>query len=69
MPARLALGGLAALVVLALAGCGTSRLESRKSAVNEYITRVNAAEQNLLGQVGQIDITLRTILGDPQLAG
>lgn len=58
MPASLARGGLAALALLALAGCGTSSRESRKNAVNEYITRVNTAEEPLLGQAGQIDLTL-----------
>ncbi len=58
MPRRLALGGLTALALLALAGCGKSRTESRRDAVNAYITRVNEAEQNLLGQVGEIDIAL-----------
>ena len=58
MPARLARGALAALALLALAGCGTSSRESRKSAVNDYIARVNAAEEPLLAQAGQIDLSL-----------
>jgi cytochrome c6 len=51
-------GGLALLGLLVLAACGSSQRASRKNAVNDYITRVDAAEAQLLGQVGQINLAL-----------